>query len=151
MRREASRIVVLALILATSGCIPIYSPGQSPDAYQRKFIEHFERAAYSISGAHIFVRNDDTNAWKDVHITLDTEGGYYRMTTGDMEPREVRDLALASFTDESGKAFGPGIRMKSVWVQARYPDGQRVNELAFPAETFGYKSAAPSAANASPN
>lgn len=143
MRRAASRIVGLALVLAMSGCVPIYSPGTSPDSYQKQFIEHFQKAAFSISGGHIFLRNDDTNPWKDVHITLDTDGGYYHQTTGDMEPRQVSELPLTSFTDESGKAFGPGIRMKSVWVQARYPDGQRVNELAFPAETFGYKSPVP--------
>jgi hypothetical protein len=111
--------------------------------YEKQFLKHFEKAAFSINGADIFVRSDDPNPWQRVSVTLDTDHGYFRQTAGDMEPGQVLQLPLKSFVDRSGTAFGPGVRLRSVWVQARYPDGEPVNELAFPAETFGYKSAVP--------
>jgi hypothetical protein len=103
----------------------------------------FRKALFSISGGRILVRSDDDLPWRAVRVTLDTESGFFRQRTGDMEPGQVAALSLGGFVDESGKPFGPGIRLKSVWVQARYPDDNPVNELAFPAETFGMPAPSP--------
>ena len=136
--------LTLALPAGASGCLGVSLPlGQQPDDYQKKFIKQFEKAAFSISGGDLFVRSDDANPWQAVHITLDTDNGYFRQTAGDMEPGQVRQLPLKSFVDQSGNPFGPDNRLKSVWVQARYPDGGPVNEMAFPSETFGYQSPIP--------
>lgn len=136
----AARFVALALTLGLSGCLQVLPQLMAPTVVPGK---DFHKAAFSISGAQLFVRSDDTSPWQRVYITLDTEGGYYHRRAGDMEPGQVLQLPLAGFVDRSGKAFGPGIRLKSVWVQAHYPDGEPVNELAFPAETFGYRSPVP--------
>jgi len=136
--------IAVAITAGVSGCFGLPVPfGQQQSDYQKKLIKQFEKAAFSISGGDIFVRSDDTNPWQGVNITLDTDHGYFRQAAGDMEPGQVREFALKSFVDQSGNAFGPDNRLKSVWVQARYPDGGRVNEMAFPAETFGYQSAVP--------
>ncbi len=103
----------------------------------------FSKAVFSISGSSMFVRSDDKQPWRAVHITLNTDSGFFRQTTGDMEPGQVRELPLSRFVDGSGRAFGPGIQLKSVWVQARDPNDNPVNELAFPAETFGFQSPVP--------
>ena len=138
-------VIAVAMTAGVCGCFGLSVPfgGQPQDDYQKKFIKQFEKAAFSISGGDIFVRSDDTNPWQGVNITLDTDHGYFRQTAGDMEPGQVREFALKSFVDQSGNPFGPGNRLKSVWVQGRYPDGGRVNEMAFPAETFGYQSPVP--------
>lgn len=139
MKRQHLRrnlpVSALAIALWLSGCVGVSVPfdGSKSSDYQKQFLKNFEKAAFSISGTDIFVRSDDTNPWQGVHITLDTESGYYRMTAGDMEPGQVRQLPLKSFVDQSGNAFGPDNRLKSVWIQARYPDGEPVNEMAFPA------------------
>ncbi len=148
-RRLGTRAVA-ALVLGLCGCLqllpqpmnPMAGPGGGSE-FQKEFLKHFHKAVFSISGDHLFVRSDDVKPWRRVHITLDTEHGYYRQTTGDMEPGQVRELALQTFADESGNVFGPGIRLKSVWIQARDPNDEPVNELAFPAETFGYRSPVP--------
>ncbi len=137
-------VIAVAIAAGVSGCFGVSMPlGQQQSEYQKQLIKHFEKAAFSISGSDIFVRSDDTNPWQGVNITLDTDHGYFRQTAGDMEPGQVRELLLKNFVDDSGNAFGPNNRLKSVWVQARYSDGGRVNEMAFPAETFGYQSPIP--------
>jgi hypothetical protein len=135
----------LALAIGLCGCInsamlPLNGQ-QSED--EKKIVKALEKAAFSISGGDIFVRSNDANPWQDVHITLDTDAGYFRQRAGDMEAGQVRELALKSFVDDSGNAFGPNNRLKSVWIQARYPSGEPVNEMAFPGQTFGYESAVP--------
>lgn len=147
----------LALAIAVSGCFsnmmlpggPMTpggssGPGGQPQTeYEKKFLQQFEQAAFSISGGDIFIRSDAAEPWLGVNITLDTDDGYFRRKAGDMEPGQVCELPLRSFVDSSGNAFGAGIRLKSVWVQARHPDGAAVNEMAFPAQTFGFKSPVP--------
>lgn len=149
--RRCGAKAIAAIALGLCGCFQFMpqpmnamtGPGGSD--FQKEFLKHFHRAVFSISGDRLFVRSDDTKPWKQVHVTLDTERGYFRQTTGDMEPGQVRDLALTGFVDPSGNAFGPRIRLKSVWIQARDPNDNPVNELAFPAETFGYRSPVPHA------
>ena len=129
MRRQSiSALAPLALAIVLSGCFGMSMPG--PD---------FHRAVFSRSGDQVLVRSDDRAPWRAVQITLDTDAGFFSQKTGDMEPGQTSQLPLTNFVDSGGKRFGSGKPLKSVWVHARYPDGSAVNELAFPAETFGYK------------
>jgi hypothetical protein len=132
----AAYLGAFALTLTLSGCIYVMLPGLGRSPVTNG--PDFHKAVYRITGTDILIRNDDSQPWRQVHITLSTDLGYFRQTTGDMEPGETRDLKLAKFTDEELKSFGPGNRLQSVWIQARYPSGKPVNELAFPAATFGY-------------
>jgi hypothetical protein len=144
-RAIAIRALGFTLMIGLCGCVnsAMLPLGGQQSEYEKKVIKEIEKAAFSISGGDIFVRSNDANPWQDVHITLDTDDGYFRQAAGDMEPGQVRELTLKSFVDDSGNAFGPNNRLKDVWVQARYPSGDPVTEMAYPGQTFGYQSAVP--------
>ena len=136
IRRLAARTLACCVVIAAvAGCFPAMMQGVPG--------KEFSKAVFRISGSSMFVRSDDKQPWRAVHITLNTDSGFFRQTTGDMEPGQVRELPLTRFVDGSRRAFGPGIRLESVWVQARYPNDNPVNELAFPAETFGFQPPVP--------
>src|SRR5438445_351451 len=112
MRRCSIPVVApVAFAIVLSGCFGMPMPGAD-----------FHRAVFSQSGDKVRVRSDDRAPWRAVQITLDTEAGFFSQKTGDMAPSQTSQLALADFVDSNGKRFGSGMRLKSVWVHARYPD-----------------------------
>ena len=99
----------------------------------------FHKAAFTMKGNQLMVRNDDTELWHAATVTLDTDHGYFRQKAGDMTAGDVRALPLESFRSALGEQPNTTYQVKSVWVHATYPDGRIADEMAFPAAEFGYK------------
>jgi len=99
----------------------------------------FHKAAFTMSGNELRVRNDDTELWHAATVTLDTDHGFFRQKAGDMSAGDVKSLPLEGFRSALGDQPNGSYHVKSVWVHATYADGRIADEMAFPTAEFGLK------------
>jgi hypothetical protein len=143
------RLAVLTIVLAAigfAGCIMYPVPGMEQ---AKSYVESRNRsnlgnkASFTMSGNQLMLRNDDQEVWHAATVTLDTDQGFFRQKAGDIPAGEVRVLPLEGFFAQAGKPINAQMQLKSVWVHTTYGDGRVVDEMAFPATSFGLKPVKP--------
>jgi len=139
--------VLVVFAITFSGCFMWPLPGMEMMKTPWLPGHDFHKAAFSMSGPDLMLRNDDQEVWHAATVTLDTDHGYFRQRAGEMNAGDVKALPLAKFLGEGGQPPSASIELKSVWVHTTYNDGRVADELAFPAATFGLKPVSPQAAN----
>lgn len=80
--------------------------------------ERLLHAGIEVNATGVFVRNDDTFAWKQAEVYLNGSPPYaWRYTLGNVPPGASQNVPLSSF-DQSGSAFPIGMKVTNVWVGA---------------------------------